>query len=982
MSRPPRLAAPFARALLAALGLTLGLGACGATTPHTDDTPPMTVVEDAAAAPATDTVTAPPAGEDTVTVAELPPPPPPWPAAWPECARTATCAFGLDAWLEAEPGGWVNRFLVAGPITDWKLRRIDDPVRLAEALGDTPTRVETYPDPIIELAPRERLGKKDVRPVWLLRARVYSPDERDVVVEGGAVGTARVVLAGKTLLDGDQEERLLPASHPMPARLAAGWNELYVRLEKLSPYSVRLNLRVRDADGRAIAGLAWDVPEGTEAPAAESLCAALAPELRVEATPKGFVARGSSAPLGLVPPPREVQLGLRLAGVDAPLATAPFDVATAATGVEATLSAPVPPGDGTAKLELTVNDATCATLEVRRRPELVKRLAAAETALQTLPASLPSTVRDSLDFLAQRARERLEASSEHTARIVDDLDLLDALLPDARAGRDPYAARTGVVTRAYRSRLDGKLQRYVILVPERYARHPDADMPLIVAAHGLFYDPEDMVRIITGTSMRPGSALARGLPDHFDFGDLPALIVADDGYADAGQRPPGELDVLRVIEEVRKSYRVDPRRVSITGFSLGGSVSFWIPLHYPDLFSAAAPLCGYPNLEEYHSVRRIRNHRPWETRLLGTEGIVEYADNGRYLPLRIVHGGKDNPRRSEVVVERYQKLRYEVDFTVLEDEGHYIWDESYADGSLVTWLARQRRPETPTRPKLRSARYRWSKAGWLRLDRLRREGHFGELDGRLTKRELRVDTDDVAAFTILVSDLGAAKGETRELVVDRQKLGERSLNGDISLSRGEDGAWTVTDFPDVPEGHKRAGVEGPMRDIWYDPLVVVYGTEDPLQTEANRLTADAMKRYSPWINAEAPVLRDVDATAEDLRGKHVVLIGNPRSNRWTRAAEAELPVRFEDDALVFAGKRYEGEDVGISTVWPSPFDRDRTLVLHAGVGRVGTLAARFLPELSPDYLVYDGRLRRTWGDYLLGAREVLAGGFYDGMWRP
>ncbi|PKN57897.1 MAG: hypothetical protein CVU56_08700 [Deltaproteobacteria bacterium HGW-Deltaproteobacteria-14] len=983
MSRPLPLAAALA---------VLGLAACGATGPRGDDTPPPIASDIAGASQAAAAVPARPAEDLAVAgvaadapapalVAAPAPPSPPWPAAWPDCARTASCAFGLDAWLEAE-GGWVNRFLVAGPITARALRRIDDPVKLAAQLGDTPAAVVSFSDPVIELAPHERLDKRAVRPVWLLRARVYSAEARDVLVEGGAVGTARVVLGGQTLLAGDQDQRLLVAAHGWPARLAAGWNELYVRLEKLSPYAVQLNLRVRAPDGGPVPGIAWDVPATAEPPEARSLCNALGLEMRQVATVDGFVLHGTSAPTGLVPAPRELTLGLRVAGAATPLASAPLDVASLATGAAAEVSATLPGARGVTRIELTVNDAPCVTAEVTPRPALQRRLVAAEGAIAALPEGVPDPVRDSLTFLAQRARARLEASSPHGALIGDDLDLLERLLPDAQAGRDPYATLTGVVTRAYRSRLDGELQRYVVLVPESYAKRGDAATPLVVAAHGLFYDPEDMVRIVTGKPMGPGATLARGLPEQFSFGDPDALIVADDGYGDAGQRPPGELDVLRVIEEVRRSYDVDPRRISLTGFSLGGSVAFWIPLHHPDLFSAAAPLCGYPNLEEYHSVQRIRKRQPWEEALLASEGIVQYAENGRYLPLRVVHGGKDNPRRSEVVVERYRALRFDVDFTVLEGEGHYIWDETYADGGLVKWLARQRRPETPTRPRLRTARYRWSKSDWLRLDRFARGGRFGELEGRLTRGELAVTTENVAAFSILVSELGDAAGTTRTLKVDGQKLGERALTGDLSFTRGEDRQWRLTDFPDAPPGHKRAGVEGPIRDIWYDPQVIVYGTEDPLQTEANRITALDMARYSPWIAAAAPVLRDVEATAEDLRGRHVVLIGNPASNRWTRRVAGELPVRFEEHALVFAGRRFEGDDVGISTAWPSPFDPDRTLVLHAGVGRAGTLSARYLPELAPDYLIYDSRLRTTWGDYLLGDRAVLAGGFYDGGWRP
>ncbi|MCA9513355.1 MAG: hypothetical protein KC635_00275, partial [Myxococcales bacterium] len=192
--------------------------------------------------------------------------------------------------------------------------------------------------------------------------------------------------------------------------------------------------------------------------------------------------------------------------------------------------------------------------------------------------------------------------------------------------------------------------------------------------------------------------------------------------------------------------------------------------------------------------------------------------------------------------------------------------------------------------------------------------------------------------------------------------------------------WRLADAPPDATGRKRHGVEGPLRDVWNGPFVVVWGASDPGEADANRLTAEAVRRYNPWTELAMPMLADTEVTPEDLRGRGVVLVGGPRGNRVVREIADRLPVTFEPGALVFGGKRYAGDGVGISTVFPSPFDPEQVIVLHAGVGPEGTLSARYLPEWAPDWLIYDDGMRATWWDYFLGKRQVLAAGFYDERW--
>jgi dienelactone hydrolase len=113
-------------------------------------------------------------------------------------------------------------------------------------------------------------------------------------------------------------------------------------------------------------------------------------------------------------------------------------------------------------------------------------------------------------------------------------------------------------------------------------------------AHGLHYTPEDMMRIALAKPSGPGDAYRHGSIYKWDPPEPPsgAILVAHDGYRNAGQRPPGEVDVRRVIDEVQAAYRIDRRRVSISGFSLGGSVAFWVPFHAFSVFSATTPNGG------------------------------------------------------------------------------------------------------------------------------------------------------------------------------------------------------------------------------------------------------------------------------------------------------------------------------------------------------------------------------------------------------
>jgi hypothetical protein len=419
----------------------------------------------------------------------------------------------------------------------------------------------------------------------------------------------------------------------------------------------------------------------------------------------------------------------------------------------------------------------------------------------------------------------------------------------------------------------------------------------------------------------------------------------------------------------------------MTGASLGGTVSFVVPLHYPDVFSAAAPLCGYPNLLNWTSVRSVP-HAPWEDVLLKKRYIGSYAENGLHLPLHIVHGGKDVPERSKVIADRYRALGYAHKFDVQDDLDHNVWDYGYEDGRMIAWLKAQKRPERPLRARLVTGEYRYSKAYWVRLIAMRDDAGLAEIDARYIERdrEVRVATRNVAAFALDLA--GFAIPADAKAIVDGEAIPLPERAGAVFFEAApEGGAFRRVEQEPSRAGKKRPNVAGPLDDVLRHPLLIVYGTQDPAQTDANRAVAEHYASYDHWAYARFPIKADAETTPDDRTGKSLVLIGNPASNRVTAELIDALPVRFEADAITLRGKRFPGRDVGVSLIYPHPKSEGEYVVLHAGVGERGTLASRHLPQLVPDYLVYDARITAQRGDTLLDKRAVLDGGFFDASWR-
>lgn len=590
-------------------------------------------------------------------------------------------------------------------------------------------------------------------------------------------------------------------------------------------------------------------------------------------------------------------------------------------------------------------------------------------------SALPAGSIWSVERTAERLAELASEGDPDAAHLASEAALLASLLDDVSSGRDPYARRTGAMRRAYRSPLDGMLQEYSVFVPTAY--RADRAMPMVMGLHGLHGTAHRMLPILTGLydEDEPRSHADRYLPRMPEVG---AILVAPFGFGDAAYRQQGEHDVMRVLDEVRRAWRIDPDRTYMTGLSMGGIGAAWVPLHHPDAFAATAALCGYHSYFVRNDTRGVR--RPWELFLMELRSNVSYAENGLHLPLYVVQGTLDRPiTNSTVLTERYTALGYtlESEFPRLD---HNVWSTTYAEGRIVPHFLRYRRESKPRSIRFRTPELRWNSAWWLTVDALVGAGSAMQRTGRWgdvtidTRRDATgtATTSGVAALTLTPPREAYAPGaRALRLTIDGDRV-ELPFDAPTSLVR-EGAHWRVGARPS-------ARVGGPIRELYDTPMIFVVGTGDPAEVRVNERVAARWSQRS-GVRARYPVVRDDRYTDAMGAGRTIVLIG--RSNRLLPRLAPRLPLRVDEQAVTLGDRRFEGDDVGAVFTAPNPDDPARAVLVIAGTTPLATLLSTALPDLVPEYVVYDARVAAARGRVLLGSEaSVRAAGFFDFDGRP
>jgi hypothetical protein len=280
--------------------------------------------------------------------------------------------------------------------------------------------------------------------------------------------------------------------------------------------------------------------------------------------------------------------------------------------------------------------------------------------------------------------------------------------------------------------------------------------------------------------------------------------------------------------------------------------------------------------------------------------------------------------------------------------------------------------------RLRSARERTNKAYWIRLDQRAEPDQFGDIHAKVgDDGVVVVKTSGVKALTLAPPEALAPEGPL-EVEIDGTRLsGARPL----TLHRTSDGAWEQAPYEYPRPGHKRPGASGPIRDVYHDPLIFVVGTQDPDHTLINRLVARHWAHPRGW-QVDYPIVADTEVTEEMAREHTLVLIGPPSSNLLHRRWASRFPIQIEGDAVRVGSRCHAGFQVGTVFIAPSPANPERSVLVIAGPWPLGTWRSLFLPDILPDYIVFDERIAPARGQWAVGGTGAtsLEAGLFGMDW--
>ncbi len=148
------------------------------------------------------------------------------------------------------------------------------------------------------------------------------------------------------------------------------------------------------------------------------------------------------------------------------------------------------------------------------------------------------------------------------------------------------------------------------------------------------------------------------------------------------------------------------------------------------------------------------------------------------------------------------------------------------------------------------------------------------------------------------------------------------------------------------------------------PTLIVYGTHnpDPTGTKADKETAYRIQELiENQIGSEIRVKADSDVNATDIQTCNLMLYGGPVSNEIMAEINDDLPIQFENITgqwyIVAGEQKFTGEDVGVIMACPNPLNRERYVLIYAGISRIGTQNANKVYHGPTDYVIFN---RASW----------------------
>jgi pimeloyl-ACP methyl ester carboxylesterase len=534
--------------------------------------------------------------------------------------------------------------------------------------------------------------------------------------------------------------------------------------------------------------------------------------------------------------------------------------------------------------------------------------------------------------------------------------------------------------------VDGSVQPYGVIVPAGY----DHTKPirLDVVLHGSTR-PVGMSELRFLNRFDEGDAAAKG-PAEQDSIELHPLGRVENCY-----RWAGETDVFEAIDAVCRSYKIDRDRVVLRGMSMGASGTWHLGLKHPDYFVALGPYCGYVDTHRFSQTPlpnfvKVGPLPAYQEKALHMLDSIDYAANAAAVPCVACMGEKDVFFQAHVLMGKAMESEgLKMVNLISPGTGHIVDPVTHKEQMRrINEYAVKGLDHAPKHVRFVTWTLKYSRCHWLQVLGLEEHYRRAELEADVAADgtvEVKEPTN-VTRFAVLPPVLQGGKARLRVAGQEVPLPAAAAKDPPLQAVVGRrDGKWVYLGSPeDVNLTGKRPGLQGPIDDAFASPFLCVRGTGKPWNAAVQAWSEASLKRFAAewhhYFRGELPVKDDTAVTRDDLRRCHLILFGDPGSNRWISEALPRLPLRWTPAELEVGKERYPAADHAPVLIGPNPLPgaEGRYLVLNSG----HTFHEKELGSLN--YLLFP-RLG-DWAVLKVGAKdppkeEVVRAGFCDEQWQ-
>jgi len=202
---------------------------------------------------------------------------------------------------------------------------------------------------------------------------------------------------------------------------------------------------------------------------------------------------------------------------------------------------------------------------------------------------------------------------------------------------------------------DTEDMQYLLFLPKGYDADAAKEWPLLLFLHGAGERGDDINLV---TVHGPPKRIAKEL----EFAEKCPFIVVSPQCLKDHYWSPAQLQLL--LDKIEADYRIDRKRVYVTGISMGGFGTWMLTADRPKRFAAVAPICG------------------------GSDTTL--AEKFVNTPLWVFHGDADllvNVKLSQDMVQAIEEAGgKKAKLTTYPGVNHDSWTQTYENQELYDWF--------------------------------------------------------------------------------------------------------------------------------------------------------------------------------------------------------------------------------------------------------------------------------------------------------